>query len=500
MALNILSLFKVVLPKRNAPGGTSVTASFNPRNTEAVLTLPTYRDHQTDIFTSRQADDSRALLQQLFIHDPDTSAAVNAFLTVANTTPVFVVKNIDGMIDRPGQQALNTLLRALTTRFDYSTGFQMTPSVEAISENMRYMVLLRGAIAAELLFNKLKLPYGVRQVDAATLRWTEKTPGVYKPQQVISGSNEPIDLDIPSFFVSFFRRDPTRIYTFSPFVSSINTVAARQQVINDLYRIMRFTGFPRIEVTVLEEVLRKHAPATLATDPEGIDAWIRGQVAAIATTVSDMRADQAFVHTDSVEAKILNNGSSSAAGMNIDSIIGTLNAQNQAGLRSMSTILGRGETGVNTASVEARIFAMNAEEINEPVAEIWSQMLTMAIRLMGYDQLFVECRFLPAEMRSALELEPHLVIKSTRLRTDLSDGLISDDEYHMEMYGRIRPDATPELSGTGFAGQSAAAEVDPNAIAPTNDPLARAITTPGAKAAKGNLPNKRKNSQSKPLT
>lgn len=486
--MNLASLLKFVPMKKAATGGVSRTATFNPTNSEQTLTLPTYREHVVDIFATRASDDSRSLLQGLFIQDPDVSAAVSAYLTIANTEPVFLVKDANGVIDRVGQQDLNILIRALTSRYDYSTGFQMVQSLRSISENMRYLILLRGGVGAELIFNKQKLPYGVRLVDMSSVEWFEKQPGQYKPQQT-TPSGDKISLDIPSFFVAFFHRDPTKIYTHSPFVSAINTISARQQVINDLYRIMRFTGYPRIEVTVLEEILRKSAPANVKTEAALMEQWVAAQVSGIASTLSEMRADQAFVHTDSVEAKILND-KNPAGGLNIDSIVGTLNAQNQAGLRSMSTILGRGESGVNTASVEARVFAMNAEELNEPVAEIWTQMLTMAIRAMGHQDSYVECTFLPAEMRSALELEPQLIMKATRLRQDLSEGIITDDEYHLQMYGRIRPDSSPELSGTKFLSSGGTANVNAEDVSPNSDPLGRSIAAPGSKTAKSNIVKK----------
>lgn len=485
MAINIQSLLKVILPKSTPPAGASRTSTFQPTNAGNVLAAPAYREHLTDIYTGRSANDSRVLLKQLFVNDPDVSAAVSAYLTVANTHPSFIVKDVDGNIDRPGQQALNLVLRALTSRFDYSTGFLMKPSIAEISENLRYMVLLRGGIGGELVLNKQKLPDSIRVVDLSTIQWFEPTSGVYKPQQVVPGSSDKISLDIATFFISFFRRDPTTIYTNSPFVSAINTIAARQQVVNDLYRIMRFTGYPRIEITILEDILKKQAPADIQSNPALLDQWVQVQLQSIQSTVSDMRADQAFVHTDSVEAKILNDKNPSA-GMDISSVINALNAQNQAGLRSMSTILGRGESGVNTASVESRIFAMNADEINGPVSELWSQMLTMAIRIMGFEMSFVECTFADAEMRSALELEPQLIMKATRLKADLSEGIISDDEYHMEMYGRIRPDSSPELSGTKFLAPAAAAATDATAVSPNSDPLGRSLTTPGSKTAKSN--------------
>lgn len=485
MATNFASVLKVLLPKRSNPAGTAFTNSFNPTSSENTLSLPAYKDHLTDIFTSRSSDDSRALMKSLFIHDPDMSAAMNAFLTVANTDPVFVVRDVNGLIDREGQKTLNSLLMALTTRFDYSKGFDWRPNIRQICENMRYMILLRGAVGEELVVDKALMPTEIRHVDMATVEWFEKTPGKFTPRQKPANSSDYIDLNIPTFFVSFFRRDPTSIYTFSPFVSAINTVAARQQVINDLYRIMQLTGYPRLEITVLEEVLRKNAPASSKQDPEKLSQYINQQIANIRSVISGLRPDQAFIHTDSVETKMLNDAKP-ANSLNIDSIISTLNAQNQAALRSVATVLGRGESGVNTASVEARIFSMNAEEINEPLAEVWSQMMTMLVRLHGHEQSFVSCRFRPVELRPATELEPQLMIRSTRLKQDLSLGIITDDEYHLEMYGRIRPDDAPELTGTGFADSGAVDVGNADDVSPNQDPMGRSLAPEGSEAAKGN--------------
>ena len=53
-------------------------------------------------------------------------------------------------------------------------------------------------------------------------------------------------------------------------------------------------------------------------------------------------------------------------------------------------------------------------------------------------------------MRSPIELEAQLNLMAARLLYDLSEGIIDDDEYHLRMYGRIRPDSSPILSGTKF--------------------------------------------------
>jgi hypothetical protein len=509
------SALAVLLPRSKAGGkGSSMPGTFNPASPQQILTLPTYREHLTDIFASRTANDSRALIKTLFVQDPDVSAAVNAYLTVANTEMVAVVKDVNKQIDRDGQKILNAVMEAYDTRFDYTKGFDFRPSWKELAENFRYMLLATGSLPVELVLSKTFAPQEFRMVDPQTLNWKETQPGVKQPIQKTSDGKQ-IQLDIPTFFVKFFRRDPTTLYTYSPFVSTINTVAARQQVINDLYRIMQLTGYPRMEVKVVEEVVVKNAPLDVKADPEKLKAYVAQVLGAISSNISNIRPDQAFVHTDASEIKMINDKNPGMA-LDISKIIDTLNSQNQAGLRIMGTIIGRGNAGVNTASVEARIFSMIAEELNQPIADIFADMLTLAIRLQG-SMSSVEVKFRPVELRPLTELEPQLTMRAARLKADLSLGIIDDDEYHLEMYGRIRPDSAPILTGTNFMpgtnvqvltaqdalvqpnttgntdqtnSNSKTNKSDPNSsakkVSPNSDPLGKSLAPKGGKAAGGN--------------
>jgi len=220
-------------------------------------------------------------------------------------------------------------------------------------------------------------------------------------------------------------------------------------------------------------------------DPAKFTQYVSNTITSITNTVSGLRVDQAFVHTDSIKADVVN---SKASGMtlNIEPIIKTLNAQNQAALRVMATTLGRGESGVNTASIEAALFAKNAEALNTPIAELWEQIFTFILRLTGSTSRVV-VKFRPVELRPATELEAQLVLRQSRLLKELSLGTIDDDHYHLEMFGRIRPDSSPILSGTGFADKSV---VDAGTVSANTDPTGRSVSSAADKSAKSNAVKK----------
>lgn len=448
MATNLSKLFEFILPKKKQKaGGTSYTDTYDESKKDNTLDLPDYVEHLNDIADTRLTENSIKLIEELMHTDPDVSAALNAYLTTADTEMLYRVMDSAGETSLDGQKLLESIMYKIFDISDYSLGFQAKPSLREFLEGLRYMLLMRGAIGCELVFDKTAQPYEIRNVDMNTIKFKETSAGVFKPIQETEAVKD-LSLDIPTFFTARYKQNPTSPYNYSFFTSAINTIAARQVVINDLYRIMKVVGYPRITLKVFEEVIKNRAPKAMQNNPEQFNAWMNTNLRAIANSFDGIRPDQPFAHTDSVEPSILNQRQP-GSGLQVSEIIDTLNAQNQAGLKVVATVLGRGESGVNTASVEARIFTLSAESVNGPVADIMSRILTLALRMSGFDG---KCQvwFRHAELRPDLELESLRIQKQTRLLKDLSLGKISDEYYNIEMYGFLAPEGAAELSGTLF--------------------------------------------------
>lgn len=473
----------VLLPKgKGQKGGKGYSPTFNPR--QQVLSAPQYRDHLTDVYTSRVANDSRALIATLANMDPDISAAINAFLSVAGSVdPIVYAYNAEDNIDPEGIALGQKMIALMTTVNDYTLGYSSKPTVDALCTDMRYMTLLRGGTAIELVLDKTYVPSELRLIDLATIEWNQTAPGKFKPVQKPAGSNDKIDMDIPTFFTSTFHQSPLDVYTYSTFVSAINTIASRQLVINELYRIMKIVGYPRVDITVMEEALAQSAPPAFRNQPDKIRAFVETEMGRIRSTIAGLGSADAFVHSSAVTANVINDKNPSA-GLQIQGVIDVLNAQNQAALKVMPAVVGKANNG-QVASTEARLFAIGCDALNRSVAGPLTRALTLGARLAGYEGR-VEVFFPPVELRPQLELEPQKTMKSSRLKMDLSAGLISDEEYSMEMYGRPPLPGAPQLSGTGFMDQVNEASVDATDQSPNGDALGRGMATPGGKAAKSN--------------
>lgn len=479
----------IILPKGFKNGGAAFTPGYNPQQPDQVIAAPDTDQHLRDLLQERIQEADGDLIKILAIYDPDVSAAFGAYMTLSNTTMRYVARTAEGEIDSAANLQIARLLTSLTNPIDYSLGFTMPRSLRTRNSDLRYMLMLRGSIAIEMVLDQKFGLTDVRNIDTASLEWYEKKPGFVTPVQK-SDSDEK-DLNIPTFFYASHRKDPTTPYSKSMFISVINTVYARLQIINDLYDIMQMTGYPRVTIKVMEDTIVKNMTPEDKADPRRRSTFVNSIIRDVTSKFSNINPTQPLVHTDSLELGVLSTkqGGGSQSQIDIRPVIEVLNAQNQSALKSVATVLGRGASGVNTASVEAQIFSMQAGEINEPLADVWSQLLTFALRLSG-SQSFVEVYFDKPEMRPPNELEPAQIQKQARLLKDLSLGLISDEEYHLQMYNRPKPDGAPELSGTGFYEKTADSEGN---TATTNTPQKdqpdsrqRAQSRPSDKNAKSN--------------
>lgn len=462
-------LGQIVLPTTTKTGGSAFTPSFDPQQSDQVLTALDTNMHLRNLLDERVSTEDDDLIETLMRYDPDVGAAVGAYLTLSNTEMRFIAKTPEGEIDSDAIQKISLLINQLSYPVDYSKGYSPSRNVKSRNEAFRYMLLKRGSVSAELVLDDAFGVLDVRNIDSGSIEWYEKENGFATPIQKV-GSDE-IDLNIPTFFHARHRQDPSSTYSKSMFISVINTVYARLQIINDLYNIMQITGYPRMTVKVLEEVATRGLPESDKRDPKKRKSYVDSVIGDVTRRFSSIRADQPIVHTDSIDVDTLNmpNGS---AGIDIRPIIEVLNAQNQAALKAVATVLGRGESGVNTASVEAMIFSMQAAEINDPLAAIWSNLLTFALALSGStSKAYVY--FDKPEMRPPNELEPAMIQKQVRLQKDLSLGLITDDEYHWSMYNRPKPANAPELSGTGFL-----EAMEKSSTKDGNDPASAKTNTP----------------------
>jgi len=344
-----------------------------------------------------------------------------------------------------------------------------TPDLNEMADNIIMELFMHGGVGLEVILDPFKLPTRQITVAGKELLWRKKN-GVFVPYQTAQGKE--IKLDIPTFFFVNTDRRPDQAVADSPLLSAVQAVTFKQTVVNDIQRVLKRAGYPRHKVTILEEVLRKNAPADIRMDPIKLTEWLTKQKVSIAEGLSGLNPEDAIVLFDSIEIEYL----STQGSMTVDfrPILQILDSQLTSALKVLPSILGKsGEGGgsQNIASVEAMTFVNTLSFLQERCDKILSQSYTLTARLMGMKGSII-VQHAPINLRPDLELEPQKLAKQNRILQLQSYGHITDSEAALALDIMHLP--KEELSGTLFL--DGGPEVDTENISPNGDPLGRSIT------------------------
>ena len=172
----------------------------------------------------------------------------------------------------------------------------------------------------------------------------------------------------------------------------------------------------------------------------------------------------ALVLMDNLDVTYLSRGNVSLD-TEMESLKSIIDGKIATGVKTLPLILGQGSSSSNIASTETLLFMKSAEGLQFALNDLFSQALTLAVRLYGYD-VYVEFAFARIDLRPESELEAFRVMKQSRILELLSYGMYSDEQANLELTGRLPDAGAPKLSGTLF--KSGGTDVPNNAYSGTS--------------------------------
>lgn len=450
--ISAASQLAVVAPPKVKPGQMSFPSFLRTASKTSTAQLPR-RDlalAATDMQTFRDAGNTRKVVQQFATGNADLSASVFAYLRTAITKDyVAVAKNMDGTFNPDATNLLQQVLTRFDVVGDYTEGFSGIASMRANSESLGKEILFYGSCALELVLGKDRLPYALRPISVTTIEFLrdDKDPAIKKPRQRVAG--QIIDLDIPTFFYTALDQDLLEPYSDSPLQSAIQPVQFATEFMNDLRRVVQKAIHPRLMVKIAEEAIKKSLPPEAFSDKAALDAYRGKIIADVATQINNLKIDDALVLSDAIEAEYMTGGNTSLSS-EYTVLAEIINSKLATGAKTMPSILGMGSGSQNIASTETMLFLKNADgAMQQKLNEIYSQALTLAMRLFGLD-VYVSFKYGDIDIRPEAELEAFRVMRQSRKLELLSLGLITDEEAALDLTGHLPPLGYKPLTGTGF--------------------------------------------------
>ena len=412
---------------------------------------------RTDSLSLRNASSTKAVVRNFAIASPDLSATVSAYLRVGIPEAYTVIaRNMDGTINPTATQLAHEILRRVTFVPDYTQGFNPQASVYSLACSLGKEFLYYGSAALEVVLDKARIPALFAPVHTPSLKFYEEDQGV-RPVQEVGGVE--IDLDIPTFIYGSLDQDLLDAYSSSPLEAAIQPVLADQEFMNDLRRVLKRAVQPRVTAKIVEEKLKKAAPAEVLNDPELFKEFCNTILTAVEDTLAGLNPEDAIVSLDMIEYSYMAGDQGDVAG-NFKAVQDLLNAKMATGAKTMPAVLGHGQGG-NHASTEAILFVKYANALRINIGELFSKALTVSCRVMG-EPVYVEFKYATIDMRPEAELEAYKLMRQNRITDLWSYGVMTDEEACVELTGNLPPAGMPALSGTMFKMPSANPEGNPN--------------------------------------
>ncbi len=446
----------VVIPANVIKAARSRTSpATNPNKGDVIPNTTLYRLMNETAANYRTATSVASLLRHLARAEGPISTATHNIVQVANCDHLITARDsVTHEFSPEGTALANSILASMGTLYDFTEGFSTKKSIEVLKSHMLREVVLTGAIATELVLNKVRLPERMQVVPYETLELVSDGKGGYYPQQRISGQNDATSLDIATFWLSYMQQDANSVYAFSMMDSALKLIIYFEEFMEDVRRSIRNNGHTRTVVTLDLEKLTKTAPTEIRRDAVKMKAWMESVQAGVQAQLQALSPQDALVMFDLGKAENLQAGLGSK--VDYTPLMGALAGMYATAMKTPPSAIGLRLEGGSQAlgNIESLIFIKSCKAVQTPVEEVLSRALTLSTRLYGVD-VYVEFQFKPINLRPETELQAFYTMEKQAILENLSLGFITDD-YAAHLLGTgPRPASAPPLSGTMFAGGGA---------------------------------------------
>ena len=368
--------------------------------------------HNIDL-TKLQSYTAEELLELLISVHPDVSHALYTYLRMGDTGLTFTAKKANGKEDKSGQRVLDEIKSMLNTPLT-SLGYQHGRSLDKLDTMQRMMVMVRGACAGEVVLNeRCNEVIDIVPVDPSLI-WFRRDPvtnrlvpwqyvknGRALPNEVWFGQYKRIDT--PTFIYEELDPMVDDPYGRTPYLPVLQVVFFHLQVLQDLKAVVHNQGYPRLDVSMMEEIMIKNMPPQFKVDPKSQRAWLTERMEEMQKHFNSLNPDDAMFHYDSVKVEYLKG--TSGPMIDVKKLIDIIDTQMATSLKTLLTILSRHQGSTETySSVDTQLYIKMVESGRSVTKRFWKRAISLSSRVKG-TQTNVECDYNPIDLRSENEVE-----------------------------------------------------------------------------------------------
>jgi len=339
----------------------------------------TARDYQS-------AQDASSTIRDMYETDGLVSTAISSMVRIAcsgMTYSAYFTGTHE--FSREGMMAVESVVSSLDTLWDYTKGFSDKKGMEPLIEEMLLETALSGGVGCEMVLDKSRLMDKLVPINYSTIIWKSDGKGGKKPFQKrkasAGGQAKDISLDLPTVWIAEMAKPLDRVYAMSYMVSSLKRILHYDEFIEDMRRVIRQNGAPRLLVKLNYEKVLQSAPAAVKNDADKLKKFLDDTISAVEERVKN--PEESLVYFDNTEVDSVE---TSGEKKDYKDLLDALSGLAASAAKSNPSILGLRLGGSqNTSSTESMLFSHMAGMLQTPVAQVISRALTLAVRLIGLD-------------------------------------------------------------------------------------------------------------------
>jgi hypothetical protein len=394
--------------------------------------------------TNYRAREGRTVLETLRIvrdRDPDASQAVNNFLLLMGQGYRATVTT--GRQDAEGNDVIAEDAQAYLREFDARVGDEYGGGMDALIDVLNLTLVTQGAMAVELqLADDLSEVADVHPIDPALVTFKrDETTGRLR-RGVVTRSTVPgadqdgfLELNPRQFRYIPLHPDVQSPYGRSPLLAALTAIFFKVQLLDDLRAVIHNQGYPRLDVSIVEEAVLANAPADLKLPGREADlaAFVADFIRQVQDAYAALKPDDTFIHWDSVKIGAV--GPAKEGALDFKAVAQILDTQIVAGLKQLPVLLGRNEGATTThATVQARLFVLQIEALQRRTKRLLEWVHATALTVAGY-QGIVQVEFETQPTNDRLTDAQAFEAETRAWQTAVAEGWASADEAADDLFG-----------------------------------------------------------------
>jgi hypothetical protein len=490
-------------PPQLQSGRQTQPVNANPLGMFSYAFLPRrqYQDFDlTDLSSLGRGISAQQFLEMLADLSPEVSLALSNKVLLNNTGWYYKVMKLDGTAELKRAKAM---LDVFLEKVNKDSG-----GVDAVIDSWAITCFLQGAIAGELVLNEdLSDALDIVSVQPWSIHFERDVNQALVPfqQQVAAnGGNGPgfgvagypfKRLNPATFGYIPFQAPPDDPYGRPPAAPVLQLIVFDLQLLKDIRQAVHQNAWGRTDVTILGEALAKQVPKKIEIDPVAKQNWINDRIAEIKSSFNSMKADDSYVHMDSVTVTSVD---SSGKMLQIDAIVRMLERRLIRSLKEMPVLMGSNEGTTEThGTVQMDIYAKFIASIQKTIANLLEKLLAVALQVWGIAGKVI-WEFEPVRATDRLADAQADQVESSVLVFQRDQGWIDNDTAAMAMTGH-KAVAEPKAQVAPLPDVPVAV-ADKPAAKKGNNPADSAASDNGDGSQDGSGTDDSQDSQSKSLT